>query len=57
MTQVRLRATGDLPHGGFADNTWRELSDLADGLVTPWYRCCANPRAAAEVELALDDSA
>lgn len=55
MTQARLRAAGELPHGGFADNAWRDLERLADTLVTPLEPLLSNPREAAEVELRLGD--
>ncbi|HBI15842.1 MAG TPA: exodeoxyribonuclease V subunit gamma [Desulfobulbaceae bacterium] len=53
--RARLQATGELPHGGFGDNAWRDLQRLTDTLVTPLEPLLSGPREAAEVELALGD--
>ncbi|MHB8809285.1 MAG: exodeoxyribonuclease V subunit gamma [Desulfobulbaceae bacterium] len=55
MTRARLQASGELPHGGFGDNAWRELERLADTLVAPLEPLLTAPREAAEIELALGD--
>jgi exodeoxyribonuclease V gamma subunit len=55
MTRARLQAAGELPHGGFGDNAWRDLEGLADALLTPLEPLRKDPREAAEVELALGD--
>lgn len=55
MIRARLRAAGDLPHGGFGDNAWRDLAHMTDTLVTPLEPLLRDPREAAEVELALGD--
>jgi exodeoxyribonuclease V gamma subunit len=55
MTRARLLAAGDLPHGEFADNAWRDLARMTDALVTPLEPLLRDPREAAEVELALGD--
>lgn len=55
MTRARLQASGDLPHGGFAGNAWRDLARLADTLAAPLEPLLTGPREAAEVELGLGD--
>ena len=52
-TRLRLRASGALPHGTFADNVWLDLEQLSESLVVPLEPLRREPREAAEVELDL----
>lgn len=53
-TRARIQAAGELPHGGFGENTWSELHGRAEALqavLTPLLR---DPLVPQEVNIALD---